>query len=169
MNGSQTTRTLWRRIQVGSLSLLGLLSSLSCAAPKEVGDWMDELPDANAPQAVWVFRSQDCLSCQSTDFFLRKAQRITAGRLSITAIHVGWDDDSLVARSFLEKARLVANVVHLSPTTYASYWPGKTPPHLLLLKDRRVVWDQEGENPAQADSTFWSAVSVLVEGVAPEG
>lgn len=128
MHGSETTRTLWKRIQFGSLSLLGFLSAFSCAAPTEAGDWINELPNPNAPQAVWVFRSQDCLSCQSTDFILRKAQRVTAGRLSITAIHVGWEGDSLVARSFLEKARLVANVVHLSPKSYASYWPGKTPP-----------------------------------------
>ncbi len=126
------------------------------------------LPIPDSLQAVWVLRTEDCFSCQSLDLLIRRAQRKSSDRLAVTAIHVGWEADSLVPRSILNHARIAADIIHIPPDAYAAYWPEREPPHLYLVEKRCVVWDLGEEALNRADSSFLLAVAQRVGGANPK-
>ena len=168
--GSHRSEKPRSRLWVVSLWAVAVLFAPSCESHSPPGDWVQGLPDPDALQAVWVFRTQDCLSCQSYDYLIRRAQQRSLGRLAVSAIHVGWEADSLIPRSLFDHARIAAEIVHLPPRDYEELWPGRDPPNLFLVHNGRVVWDLEEEvaRGRAADSTFLRAVSERVGGSNPE-
>lgn len=167
---SSPTGRQWSRLLIASVWTILFLFSPSCEFHEPQGDWVQELPNPDALQAVWVFRTQDCLSCQSFDFLIRRAQQRSSGKLSVSAIHVGREADSLIPRSFLDHARIAAEIIHLPPTVYEEYWPGRQPPNLFLVENGHVVWDlnEEAALGRAADSTFLRAVSERVGDVSSD-
>ncbi|HEX2209767.1 MAG TPA: hypothetical protein VHG93_18950 [Longimicrobium sp.] len=104
--------------------------------------WLTGAPATADSQVVlvWLFRTADCLTCQSLDYAIR---RIQAGGDAppFAAVHVGRTDGESVPRHFFRGRRIrVASLVTVSPGEFRGA-AGSTPlPALLVTRGRRVAW-----------------------------
>lgn len=89
---------------------------------------------------VWLFRTADCLTCQSLDYAVRRIQA-RAEAPPFVAVHVGRHDQEEVPRHFFRSRRIrVASLVTVSPREFRAA-AGETPlPALLVTSGRRVAW-----------------------------
>lgn len=95
------------------------------------------------PYVLWLFRTEDCLSCQALDYEFRRVQRRYGAGVPLVAIHVGRDGDAGVARTFLRTRRVNARVVTVAPFEYERSPAPSRLPSVHVVNGRRIVWSAE--------------------------
>lgn len=88
---------------------------------------------------VWLFETEDCLSCQAINVPVRRAEIRLERDIPIFAFHVGHPADSAYIKGFLRKNRLQAVVTHVVPNDANVLGIGDTP-RLLMISRGAVVW-----------------------------
>jgi hypothetical protein len=118
-------------------------------------DWAGTTAAAASPAAlVWVFRTEDCLTCQSADYALRRVQARFGERVPFLAVHVGTLGDSTIPKAFFRARRLrVDRLVTVSPRDFARQHGEAVVPSFLLLSAGTIVWSSaRAGNPGVAGS-----------------
>lgn len=128
---------------------------------------------AQSTTLVWLFRTDDCLTCQSFDYAVRRLQAIYGDSVPFVAVHIGDASREQVPRSFFRSRRIsVARLITVPPRSFRrSDREGKLPA-LLVVHGRRVVWTstlpQGVATAAQVDSIVRSVREANVRRVAAD-
>jgi hypothetical protein len=156
--------------------------TVACATPAKEelragttlpSDWLAETaaPVAAGAQTslVWVFRTADCLSCQSFDYAVRRLQTTYGDSLPFVAVHVGEAESEQVPRSFFRARRIqVARTLILSPRQFSRRYRDTGLPALLVVRGSTVAWSSslpDGvANAAQLDSLIRDVRRKVSEG-----
>lgn len=133
--------------------LIALLVSASCSddRPELVAgaalpdEWLSSPGRAVHPidgaAVVWVFRTSDCLSCQSIDYIVRRLYAAHGDSLPISAVHVGDPAGRALVDRFLTSRRVALNaVVTVPPREFAARFTPTALPVLLVVDDGVVGW-----------------------------
>lgn len=136
-----------------ALALIVALAASACAPPGEElragstlpAEWLAaEAPSGSAAgetRLVWVFRTADCLSCQSFDYAVRRLQAAYGDSLPLVAVHVGEAARAQVPRSFFKARRVqVDRTVTLPPRRFEERYGGTALPALLVVRGNTVAW-----------------------------
>lgn len=96
------------------------------------------------PGIIWVFRTGDCLTCQSLDYSLRRLQR-TYQDVPLSTIHVGRTADAEIPRAFFVDRRVsVESAIDLSPKQFRRMYGDVTLPVLLIREGDQITWSSLG-------------------------
>jgi hypothetical protein len=120
--------------------------------------WIGGVGAGAGTPLVWVFRTEDCLTCQGLDYPLRRVQAAYGARVPLVAVHVGATADSTVARSYFARKRLnVSRLVTISPREFRRSFGEPGLPALYMVRDGRVAWSSNaridpGAGPVRLDS-----------------
>lgn len=96
--------------------------------------WTAAVADGQTgPFVVWLFRSRDCLTCESFDYEVRRVQLRYGQRVPLLAVLMGPASDTTIARRFLASRRLKAYLLR----TTVRFSPA---PLLLVVRRDRIVW-----------------------------
>lgn len=118
------------------------------------------LPGSGTDAVVWVFRTDDCLTCQAMDYSLRRLQRTYGNRVALVAVHVGSEADASIPAAFFASRRLTTTAaMNIAPRDFRRVYGDVTLPVLLLAKGDTIAWSSvaPGEprlTPARIDSVF---------------
>lgn len=136
-----------------TLALIVILATGACAAPagelraggSVPAEWLatgGTSGSAAAPtQLVWVFRTADCLSCQSFDYAVRRLQSAYGDSLPLVAVHVGETSRAQVPGSFFRARRIrISRTTTLSPRQFGRRYGDAGLPALLVVRGSTVVW-----------------------------
>lgn len=100
------------------------------------------------PSVIWIFRTEDCLTCQALDYSLRRLQRAHAGEVSLVAVHVGRHEDAGIPQAFFTSRRLkLSTMAEVSPRAFRRRYGDAVLPVLLLARGDSIVWSSV--NPRQ--------------------
>ncbi|HLM68795.1 MAG TPA: hypothetical protein VK358_14745 [Longimicrobium sp.] len=165
-----------------ALALVILLGTAACATPAEEelragttlpSGWFAE-PAAPAgadaqTRLVWVFRTADCLSCQSFDYAVRRLQSTYGDSLPFVAVHVGDAEREQVPRSFFRARRIqVARTLTLPPRQFSRRYRDTGLPALLVVRGSTVAWSSSlpagVADAAQMDSLIQDVRRKVSEG-----
>lgn len=122
--------------------------------------WRPLPASGGTSSVVWIFRTDDCLSCQAMDYSLRRLQAAYGGRVALVAVHVGRGEDASIPAAFFAGKRLeTAAAVDVSPRAFRRAFGDVTLPVLLLARGDTVAWSSvaPGEprlTAARIDSVF---------------
>jgi hypothetical protein len=90
---------------------------------------------------VWVFRTRDCMTCQSFDYTIRRLQAIYRDSVPFAAVHVGTKAEASVPEAFFTSRRIkVSRSSRHSPREFDRRFPGAALPSLLVVREGRIVW-----------------------------
>jgi hypothetical protein len=140
-----------RSIAIIIASLCSLASCTPDAAPHASVQVGDRLPmewrsgsnaGSAAPVLVWVFRTDDCLTCQQLDYEVRRAQRRYGERLSVTAVHVGSERARKIPEAFLAERRVRASLITISPARSRVIVSDSMLPAVYLADRDVVLWSR---------------------------
>jgi hypothetical protein len=92
---------------------------------------------------LWVFRTEDCLSCQALDYELRRVQRRYGHRIPLVAVHIGGAKHESVARAFLTTRRVQASLVTVPPSEYRRLFGESVLPSVHVVQEGRIAWSAE--------------------------
>lgn len=96
---------------------------------------------SHRPAIVWVFRTSDCLSCQSIDYIVRRLYAAHGDSLPIMAVHVGDEAGRVLVDRFLTSRRVALDaVVTVPPREFAARFAATALPVLLVVDDGVVRW-----------------------------
>lgn len=152
-------------------AVLMLLAAIACSAPVDAltpgeslpAEWRPAGSGANL-SVVWIFRTDDCLSCQAMDYSLRRLQGAYGRRVALVAVHVGREADAGIPAAFFASRRLqTAAAVDVSPRTLRRVYGDVSLPVLLLVRGDTIAWSSvtPGEprlTPERIDSVFAAAL-----------
>lgn len=95
---------------------------------------------------VWVFRSEDCLSCPDVDYPLRRLQARHGTEIPFVAVHVGGRHrESLAASFFRERRVAVRRAVTLDPRDFRREFGDPPLPALYVVEGGKVRWTSAGQ------------------------
>ncbi len=98
-------------------------------------------PSDPRPSVIWVFRTEDCLSCEALDYSLRRLQRAHAGTVALVAVHVGAPEHASIAQAFFASRRLALDRMgEISPREFRGRYGDLTLPLLLLARGDTIIW-----------------------------
>jgi hypothetical protein len=98
-------------------------------------------PADGRPSVIWIFRTEDCLTCQALDYSLRRLQRAHAGEVSLVAVHVGRHKDAGIPQAFFTSRRLkLSTMAEVSPRAFRRRYGDAVLPVLLLAREDSIVW-----------------------------
>ncbi len=136
-----------------ALALIVILATGACAAPagelraggSVPAEWLvpDDKPASAAGRThlVWVFRTADCLSCQSFDYAVRRLQSTYGDSLPLVAVHVGEVSRAQVPQSFFRARRIrISRTITLSPRQFGRRYGDGGLPALLVVRGSTVAW-----------------------------
>jgi hypothetical protein len=113
---------------------------------------------------VWVFRTDDCLSCQAVDYPVRRVQSKFGAGVPFVAVHVGQTSEREIPRAFFSARRIrVDRLVEISPDQWAAEFPGTVLPSLFVIKNADIYWSSTFFGRAGAKKIV---LDTLVEAVA---
>jgi hypothetical protein len=143
-----------RRTRAALVGLLALATACGGGDPARLhtgaavpAEWRAGARDGR-PSVIWVFRTEDCLTCQALDYSLRRLQRSHAVDVSLVAVHVGRREHAGIPRAFFASRRLVpAAAVDVSPRAFRRRYGDATLPVLLLARGDSILWSSA--NPGQ--------------------
>lgn len=104
---------------------------------------------AGAGAVVWVFRTEDCLSCIALDYPLRRLGRSRTD-VALVTVHVGRPEDAEIPRAYLASRRLEpAATVELTPRQFRRRFGDANLPMLLLAHRDTILWSnaEPGQGP----------------------
>lgn len=116
---------------------------------------------------VWVFRTEDCLTCQGFDFALRRLQRTYGSAVPLAAVHVGHAAHASIPRAFFSRRRVVLSAeTRIDPREFSRRYGEVAMPALLAVREGRIVWsstvaDSVPLTEARLDSLLRSFVAPL--------
>jgi hypothetical protein len=115
-------------------------------------EWAASGPTRGDSTAVlWVFRTEDCLSCMAVDYDVRRVQARFGTAVPLIALHVGHPEQAAIPRAYFRARRLrVDRAVTLPPREFSARYPASPLPALYLLQGRRVVWSTAPRPGARA-------------------
>lgn len=107
--------------------------------------WLADGSHAQAPAAgtgvVWVFRTADCLSCQSIDYVVRRLSAAHGDSLRVLAIHIGDQAGRSVVDRFIAGRRVgLDGLITISPREFSRHFRSTALPALLVVGGDRVEW-----------------------------
>lgn len=152
-----------------------VLASCGDAAPRRTlgaGDavpaaWMPEQAAGSGSALVWVFKTQDCLTCEAFDFTLRRLQRTYGRAVPLGTVHVGHAEHASIPRDFFTSRRVeVAAETRISPRDFQREYGEVTLPALLAVRDGRIVWSSAVAGPAPLTE---ARLDTLLRGFAETG
>lgn len=117
-------------------------ASISRLAPETVipARWHPSPAASRSPVFIlWVFRTEDCLSCQALDYEFRRVQRTYGRSIPVVAVHVGRVEDERVAETFLSTRRVRAELVTVAPSRYRRMF-GDLLPSVHVVRGGRIAW-----------------------------
>jgi hypothetical protein len=125
-------------------------------------EWLPEA-SADGPGVVWIFRTDDCLTCESLDYSLRRLQRAHP-EVPLSTIHVGRLDDAGIPRAFLADRRISAAAnVDIPPKQFRRIYGEITLPALVIRNGDRITWSSIGSRSglgrATIDSLFTGQIT----------
>jgi len=132
-------------------ALVGLILALAaaCGGPPSASlatgqpvppEWRPQ-HSAGRTAVIWVFRTEDCLTCQAFDYSLRRLQRAHAGEVALVAVHVGHRRDAEIPRAFFASRRLeLAATAEIPPRRFRRRYGDAPLPALLLARGDTIVW-----------------------------
>ena len=137
-------------------------------------EWLSgALPDG--PGVVWIFRTDDCLTCESLDYSLRRLQRAHP-EVPLSTVHVGRLEDAGIPRAFLADRRISAAAnVDVPPKQFRRMYGEITLPALIIRNGERITWSsigsRSGLSRATIDSLFTGQITAanLPMAAAPGG
>lgn len=132
---------------LGAVAVLALGISACAGEPDRLDEgrlvpteWRIQASDPR-PSVIWVFRTEDCLTCQALDYSLRRLQRTHAGEVSLVAVHVGQPEHAGIPRAFFASRRLkLAATPEVSPREFHRRYGDVALPVLLLSRGDSIVW-----------------------------
>jgi hypothetical protein len=90
---------------------------------------------------AWHFRTEDCLSCDSFDYAVRRIQATLQDSVPLLAVHVGSDRQAEIPRHFFRSRRIrVTKQVTVSERQFRQVAGNTTLPSVVLVKDGQVAW-----------------------------
>lgn len=96
---------------------------------------------AGATFIAWLFLTENCLSCDSFDYAVRRSQASLPAAVPLVAVHVGSRSAEQVPRSFFASRRIrVDRHVTVSPRDFRRMAGPSTLPAVVLVKDGRIAW-----------------------------
>jgi len=119
------------------------------------------------PGIIWIFRTDDCLTCQSIDYSLRRLQR-TYRDVSLSTVHVGRREDAGIPKAFFANRRISVNSgVDLSPRQFRKQYGDVTLPVLLIRDGVKITWSSAGASrPALTRAIIDSLFNVHIAAAA---
>lgn len=119
------------------------------------------------PGIIWVFRTNDCLTCQSLDYSLRRLQR-TYHDVALSTVHVGSRADAGIPKAYFANRRIsVSSGVDLSPRQFRKDYGDVTLPVLLIRDGAEITWSSVGASqPALTRTIIDSLFSVHIAAAA---
>jgi hypothetical protein len=141
------TRTLTRLLAVAAVAACAPAGEELTAGRAFPGEWDPEARQehgaagAGATFIAWVFRTEDCLSCDSFDYAVRRSQAALPEAVPLVAVHVGSPSAEQVARSFFAGRRIrVDRYVTVSPHRFRRLAGPSALPAVVLVREGRVAW-----------------------------
>lgn len=90
---------------------------------------------------MWVFRSEDCLSCPDVDYPLRRLQARFGAEVPFVAVHVGGRHRDTLAASFFRQRRVaVRRAVTVDPRDFRRAFGDAPLPALYVVHAGEVRW-----------------------------
>jgi len=146
-----------------AISLLSLSLLLGgCSSPAERSYTLssgDSIPENWIPGTtrevpgtffVWLFRTEDCLTCQVMDYQMRRVQAQFGEAIPLVAVHVGVEADSTVPQAFFARTRLrVSRQVMITPREYERNFTKAEVPSIYLVHNGRIAWSSSDRSNAQ--------------------
>lgn len=143
------------------LALLGLFAGCSGEARKHSSlaqgakvpaEWLPS-PATNGPGVVWIFQTDDCLTCESLDYSLRRLQR-THPDVPLSTVHVGRTSDAGIPHAYLADRRItVSAAVDVPPKEFRRTYGNVTLPALLIRHGDRITWSSTGSKSGLTEAT----------------
>ena len=153
-----------------ALTVLALAAAAACARGEaavstlDVGqavprEWTEAAPRDQGLSLVWVFRTDDCLTCQAADYPLRQVQARFGDQVPLVAVHVGAEADSTIPNAFMRTRRLrTAERFTVSPRAFRRAHGDAALPTVVLVKGDTIVWTSTiragnaGAGPVELDT-----------------
>lgn len=112
---------------------------------------------------LWLFKTENCLSCQMMDYHVRRVQVKFGADVPLVAVHVGADADSLIPRSFFFQKRLdVSRTITVAPREFGARFSQTDLPAVLVVSNGRIAWSSVSVGgPAGASIRLDSVVGSL--------
>jgi hypothetical protein len=109
---------------------------------------------SDGPGIVWIFRTDDCLTCESLDYSLRRLQR-SHPEIPLSTVHVGRADDAGIPRAYLADRRVtVAAVINIPPKVFRRAYGEVTLPALVIRKGDEITWSSIGSRSGLTRATI---------------
>jgi hypothetical protein len=87
----------------------------------------------------WVFRAEDCLTCQNFQGELRHILGVHGSQVNFVAVHVGEKADTLLATAFFHRERLDPVLVNLAANEYRKLFGAMPLPALYVVVNSKLV------------------------------
>lgn len=94
---------------------------------------------------VWLFRTDDCLTCQRFDLTVRRANEALGADIPFVGIHLGDEKDERIARQFFISRRIHADVRTMPLSMFSGTQHMDSLPIFLIVKDSIVKWSSIGK------------------------
>lgn len=103
--------------------------------------WQPQGDTGSVPFMAWLFRTEDCLSCDSFDYAVRRSQASLPLAVPLVAVHVGSVGDEQVPRSFFAARRIrVDRHLTVTPREFRRMAGASALPAVVLVKEGRIAW-----------------------------
>lgn len=125
--------------------------------------------DRMSPVLAWVFRGEDCLSCFTPAYDLRRSQAEHGDRLTLWAVAV--EDPTDLAGPFLRRERLEAVRRSLDMDSYRrAFGRAELPALYLSLRDTiRGIWRPRGEEASEGAGSKTTVREMVADLIARTG
>lgn len=156
-----------RYIAVVALSL-PLLWGAACSGTDARGREPDRLmavltgnPEADGSPSerivvTWVFRAEDCLSCQAFPGEIRRVLKDHVGSIRFAAVQVGEPDDTAVTNAFFRREQLNPHYIQMSPAAYRATFGILPLPAIYVVVNGRLLRVEFGDNAGAIPSSVSS-------------
>lgn len=95
---------------------------------------------------TWVFRTEDCLTCQAFPAEIRRALKEHGESIRFAAIQVGAPGDTTVAKAFFERERLNPRYVQVRSNDYRATFGDLPLPAIYVIVNGRLVRAEFGDH-----------------------
>lgn len=96
---------------------------------------------AGGPFIAWMFLTENCLSCDSFDYAVRRSQAAVPASVPLVAVHVGSRSAEQIPRSFFASRRVrVDRYVTVSSRDFRRLAGPSALPAIVLVKEGRIAW-----------------------------
>lgn len=146
-----------RHIALGTLwLLLVLLSGCTAVDTEDFGsdalinalsaNTDDDFPSRESVIITWVFRAEDCLTCQAFPIEIRKILDKHGAAVRFAAIQVGEAADTAIASAFFRRERLSPHYRQMERSGYRALFGDLPVPAIFVTINGRLALAEFGDN-----------------------